>query len=527
MKKILVVILTISILSIALLPISVYANDSNILSIDFYLYDNISTSFHTAQMSTDIISQYDWNGIPVFYITVDYVINNNTNCMFMFSLYYPNSNSILGDVSTYSFVNFYNMNGQVDNSVRVNTQGKINYIYDFSSEQFYNFDMAYSGVYNYIPYEGNIDLVLCYNNVDVPRDPNKGVYVFNLINGDTVDGDTIYSRVLYESEITEFVGSSNWVCNELFYGYKVFDLDNFVGHTSYLYMKVINYDDNTESYLPICELSPAFVINVKTMDGSFMVFYPGDSIDLNLLNSVITPDGAIGLKFTLSSNYLNLTDIYVNVYNYNASALYDSDYYRGTFLDYSIGFTIAKYADGTVQGDIFLNILGNTEMVSYSFAFNLNSHGIEDFKGVSFNMNQTVIDVPFDGTEKTVVYTGTFIPTSDCNILSLYLITSDDLANIKVTKSNDYLKDSENKLNHYNDSMNRLEDEKSGFKAEGGYRVNSTVNQLQSVMQTFNNQAPQMNNIFKQVYDFPIVLTMLTLVLSVALISYVLYGKKG
>lgn len=534
MKKICVVILTISILfcSIALFPISVNAS-SDVMTINFYIVDNTSTPLYTLQMDYNILYDYDWSGDYSFYLSAASSFRTLGEMILEVGFYFPNSNSIYEDVSTYSFMNFITLNGDTVTNIEFNTNGGfISFLYNFYDEKFYDIAYAQNDDETLIYYwSSGLDLVLCYDNFEKPIDPTKGVYIFNLINGDAPDGDTVSSNIVYGSDITEAMGTENWECNLLNYGFGYTDWIPSEGvadgASQFLYMVCYNLDDGSYYYHKACELAEIFTISFMIKDGEEIPM-TGNGIALDMFGITIRPNSkGLGFTFKVKSDYFKLRDIYTNIYNYNATVLYDSSYIRGSYLDFTVGFSLSKFQDGTLTGNIDLHVTGASEIVSFSYTFTIDDIQPSEFQGITFKLNQSYIDVPFNNTDQPVIYTGSFYPTDSDNILALYLISSGDLEEIKVSKSIDYIKDTENKLNQFNSSMEKLEDDKSEFKAEGGYRVNNTVNDLKNTMQSFNENAPQMNSIFRQVYDFPIVLTMLTLVLSVALISYVLYGKKG
>ena len=532
MKKICVVILTISILfcSIALFPLNTSAadNDDNI-DINIYLSGNPTTPLLTRLIPKSNLN--GWSGDNSFYLFVN-IVNNDRGSYIRTEvipyILYPNSNSVIGNYSTYSVLQILNDNGY---SYKWDLDDPITYLYDSNNNQFIQerLDTGIMYMYGYLFDQSTQDFnfYLCYNNIDNPTIEVSGEFVFNIKNYETEE--TYFSVVIPCSDISNAIGSSDWTINKIIFGAKVFNFgeDNAI-FSQGLYFEV-KTSTNTYNYY-IFELSEHLLsfteIFVETDRQWLTLEY--DEFNVGYFDVSLNSQSFYDFSIYVKQTYLDITDIYVNVYNYNATVLYDSTALRGTYLDYYLGFSFEKTIDGIITGNIFLNMKYDSDLVSsLSWSFNLNSYDVTDFKGVNFKIGQSYIDIPYDGQEKDLSYYGKFLPTQDNNIFSIYLIQGAEIEEIRLNNSVNYIKDSENKLNHFNESMNDLENEKSSYKAEGGYRVNNTVNELKNTMQSFNENAPQMNSIFRQVYDFPIVLTMLTLVLSVALISYVLYGKKG
>lgn len=533
MKKICVVILTISILfcSIALFPFNISAApDDGIININLYLSGNPNESLLSRSINKSALT--NWNGEDDYYLflkVINYTYPTYVQTHITPILCYPNNNSELWNIATYS--QMYILSSAEVYTYYFDHDAPIENVYDIDNRQFYPWDTLtnqHGVVLNGFMINGyeDFNIALCYNDVDDPLDNSIGEFVFNLKNYDTLD--TYFSTVIYAKDITKAVGTSEWTIKKITFGYKVFNFgqEDAVSTTG-LYFEIKTATQTFYYY--IVELSEYLLsfteIFIET-DRQW-ISLEDEVFNLENYNITLNPQSFYDFSIYVKQTYLDITDIHVNVYNYNATVLYDSTILRGTYLDYYVGFSFEKTTEGTITGNIFLNMYCNSDLVSISWAFNLNSHDITDFKGVNFKIGQSYIDVPYDGQEKDLTYYGKFLPTEDNNIFSIYLIQGAEIEEIKLENSVNYIKDSENKLNHFSESMNDLENEKSSYKAEGGYRVNNTVNDLKNTMQSFNENAPQMNSIFRQVYDFPIVLTMLTLVLSVALISYVLYGKKG
>ena len=533
MKKICVVILTILILfcSIALFPFNTYAaeNDDNI-DINIYLSGNPSTPLLSRSIST--LNLNNWNGVNDFYLFLElknYIYSSYVRTHVTPHLYYPNNNSQLGDISTYS--QMYILSSEEVFTFNFEHEDTIEFVYDINNSQFYPWTTLVNqhGVtLNGFLINGNEDfnLSLCYNDVDNPLDNSIGEFVFNLKNYDT--DDTYFSTLIYAKDITRFIGSSDWQINKILFGAKIFNFgqDNAINSQG-LYFEVES--ETKTDYFYIVELSEYFLsfTEIYILTDRQWISLNDGIFDLESNGITLNSQSFYDFSIYVDQSYLDITDIYVNVYNYNATALYDSTIFRGTYLDYYIGFSFEKTTDGTITGNIFLNMYYSTNMVSMSWSFNLNSHDITDFKGINFKIGQSYIDIPYDGKEKDLTYYGKFLPTSDNNIFSIYLIQGAEVEEIRLENSVDFIKDSENKLSDFTNSMNELEDDKSQYKAEGGYRVNQAVNDLQSTMNTFYKTAPEVNSIFNQIYDNQVILVMLTTVLSVALISYVLYGKKA
>lgn len=399
---------------------------------------------------------------------------------------------------------------KIGSIIYISNANTIDTVYDGFNAQDYNFgDYIYYNL-NFIDLSGYsyIDVGFIGANVDVD---NFGDTIFRVID---TDGDVIVSEVVSHREVYNSINTGD--STEIsFLSYRI-NINDY-HKTSLLYY---NNDFSKYDFIPNIPDFYYELLNAYSFNGGNKVYFDINDIiyiesDINFYNTY-TIDLYVGGEY-----FEKLGSIGMNLYNYNGTTVYGSKVIRGSYIDYSV--KIKKTVDSV---DFYLNIEGASEYFIYTISYDL-IENIE-YLGLSFTKNNPYPDISFDvnfDSDTVVLYEGKFIPPGTFDNLNFYIVEASEFEVIKEEVSKEFLDESKKQNAQLTNSTAQLSDKMQEFKDVGTDTTTNVINNLKVVMN--GEGATEGKEILNVLFDIPLVIELMIISLSMALLGYVLFGKKG
>ena len=513
MKRFLSILISIILIGITLLPLTISAVQTPGIYIDFFIPSNTSTPIASVIcLWSDILnychsfdSNLDSNDITVS--GLDIYVKVKTTTQFVFDIGIGVSMS--HNDGTSSSATFY-----FATNVTLTVRAYINYIYfngvNYTTTQSRHTYIPYSYINNTVD---SFRMIYAKNQYEEP----ELTFASTIINVESEEGNTIKSAVLSHEDITTVIGCDDWVGNELEFNDESGQLQLNVTCTTHSKTIVIP----TDIYI-----SPLFVLKlVDNSDGSEIDLPTNGKIVLTDYGLEVTPFESSGFTFIVSDDYTQIHGIPINVYNGLGTSLYGSDLVQGTYLNYNIKVDYWQDSYGNVITELVLTIYGQSDIQTFTISVNLADHDITELKGISFSPNKDIPDIKFEYVSDLAIYSGVFYPSSLTDPLNIYVVTPKDAEIIKIDKSEDLNQALQNNANDYKDMQNKYDEDKDGYKEEGALQVDNAGEFIVNYMT--GDGANTFNDFLSTIYNIPIIIPMMILVLSVATLGYLFYGKQG